>query len=230
MHLGSLTGQSCRKAARQPAQGLVHEPRRSGDQWRSRGDVCTKATAAGVSRAPRLGYVAGLSLSRDAGADAPASDRHRSLQIRRVQAQRIYKGRKKSRLLEAGPALSRRHRIHDREEPLDRDPRLCRRQVRIDLRRHADDPVDPRFAAPAARCALRSAARQRQRQSDRQPRETALRQCRIAARDVACPRPAGLHRHHHRWEGLPRRGDAAAARRTVGHAAGDARKAAGIRA
>src|SRR5438067_9760270 len=102
MHLGSRTGQSCRKAARQPAEGLVHEPRRSGGQWRSRGDVCTKATAAGVSRAPRLGYVAGLSLSRDAGADAPASDRHRSLQIRRVQAQRVHKGRKKSRLLEEG--------------------------------------------------------------------------------------------------------------------------------
>ena len=36
-------------------------------------------------------------------------------------------------LLEAGPALSRRHRIHDRAEPLDRDPGVCRRQVRYDL-------------------------------------------------------------------------------------------------
>ena len=36
-------------------------------------------------------------------------------------------------LLEEGPALSRRHRVHDHPEPLDRDPRLRRRQVRHDV-------------------------------------------------------------------------------------------------
>ena len=40
---------------------------------------------------------------------------------------------KNTGLLEAGPALSRRHRIRHRSEPLDRDPRLCRRPVRHDL-------------------------------------------------------------------------------------------------
>ena len=42
-------------------------------------------------------------------------------------------------LLEAGSALSRRHRIHHRAEPLDRDPRLYRRAIRHDLalQRHA---------------------------------------------------------------------------------------------
>ena len=37
------------------------------------------------------------------------------------------------RLLEAGPALSRRHRVRHHPQPLDRDPRLYRRQVRHDL-------------------------------------------------------------------------------------------------
>ena len=37
-------------------------------------------------------------------------------------------------------------RVHDLAQPLDRDPRLCRRQIRSDLRRHADDPADPRPA------------------------------------------------------------------------------------
>ena len=48
-----------------------------------------------------------------AGAHAAAPDRHRPLQIRRVQAERVHQGCPQPRLLEAGPALSRRHRIHD---------------------------------------------------------------------------------------------------------------------
>ena len=44
-------------------------------------------------------------------------------------------------LLEEGPALSRRHRVHDHPEPLDRDPRLRRRQVRHDLPDRGDDPA-----------------------------------------------------------------------------------------
>ena len=42
-------------------------------------------------------------------------------------------------LLEEGPALSRRHRVHDHPEPLDRDPGLRRRQVRHDLPDRRDD-------------------------------------------------------------------------------------------
>jgi peptide/nickel transport system substrate-binding protein len=39
---------------------------------------------------------------RLAGADAPASDRHRSVQIRRIQAQRIHEGGEEPGLLEPG--------------------------------------------------------------------------------------------------------------------------------
>ncbi len=66
------------------------------------------------------GVYAGLSLPCVAARDAPASDRHRPLQIRRVQAERGDQGDEKPGLLEAGPALSRRHRIHDHQEPVDR--------------------------------------------------------------------------------------------------------------
>ena len=43
---------------------------------------------------------------------APASDRHRPVQIRRIQAQRVDQSDAKRRLLEEGSALSRRHRIY----------------------------------------------------------------------------------------------------------------------
>jgi hypothetical protein len=41
-----------------------------------------------------------------------------AVQVRRVQAQPDHQGRSQSRLLEAGQALSRRHRVH-RPQPLD---------------------------------------------------------------------------------------------------------------
>ena len=66
-----------------------------------------------------------------------APDRHRPVQIRRVQAERAHQGDPQPGLLEAGPALSRRHRIHDHRQPGDRHPRLCRRQARFHLRRRS---------------------------------------------------------------------------------------------
>ena len=42
-------------------------------------------------------------------------------------------GRAQSGLLEAGSPLSRRHRVHDYSEPVDRATRVCRRQARRDL-------------------------------------------------------------------------------------------------
>ncbi len=50
-----------------------------------------------------------------AARDAAAPDRHRAVQVRRIQAERIHQTGEKPRLLEKGPALSRRHRIHDYE-------------------------------------------------------------------------------------------------------------------
>ena len=229
MHLGAGAGQDGGEAAGQPAQGLVRQSCRDPDQRRLRGYVRPEAAAARLSRLAGVRHVAGLSLPRVAGADATAPDRHRPVQIRRIQAERTHQGGEKPGLLEAGAALSRRHRIYDRQEPFDRDPRLCRRQIRADLCRHADDPADPRPAEAAAGCDLRAAAGQRQHQSDRQSRQAAVRQSRAAAGDEPRARPPGLYRYPDRGPGFPGRGDAAAARRPVGHAARHARQAAGLR-
>ena len=83
----------------------------------------SEAAAAGAAGAARLRLHAGLSLPRLARRDAHAPDRHRAVQVRRVQGQRIDQADPQPGLLEEGPALSRRHRVHHHPEPLDRDPR-----------------------------------------------------------------------------------------------------------
>ena len=88
----------------------------------------------------RLRLHADLSLPRLGGADAHQSDRHRPVQVRRAEAERVDQAREEPGLLEEGPALSRRHRIHDHHEPRDRDARLRRRQGRHDLPDRNDGP------------------------------------------------------------------------------------------
>ena len=112
------------QAAHQPAQGLVPQRRGGRRQRRFRGDLPSRAAAAGADRAARLRLFADLSLSCAGGRDAAPSDRHRPVQIRRIQAERVHQGRAQPRLLEAGPALSRRHRVHDHPEPVDRASHL----------------------------------------------------------------------------------------------------------
>src|ERR1700732_5099667 len=56
----------------------------------------------------------------------------------------------------AGPALSRRRRIHDHPEPVDSDPRLHRRQVRHDLPLRGDHPAIEGHQDPGAAGDLRS--------------------------------------------------------------------------
>ena len=59
-----------------------------------------------------------------AAADAHPSDRHRPVQVRRVQAERIDPAGAQPGLLEAGPAVSRRDRVHHHPEPRDDDAGL----------------------------------------------------------------------------------------------------------
>ena len=85
-------------------------------------------------------------------------------------------------LLEEGPALSRRHRIHDHPEPLDRDPRLRRRQVRHDLPDRGHDPAAEGREGAGAEGGLRARARPTSRTNLIVNRETrAVRQCRRCA-------------------------------------------------
>ena len=81
------------------------------------------------------------------------------VQIRRVQAQRVHQGDAQPGLLEAGPALSRRHRIHHHQEPVDGDVGLHRRQVRHDVSLQRDDPADEGHQEPDAAGDLRDRRR-----------------------------------------------------------------------
>ena len=81
------------------------------DQRRLRGHLSPEAAAAVAAGDAGDRLDADLSLPRLAGADAAASDRHRAVQIRRVQAEPVDHGGAQPGLLETGPALSRRHRI-----------------------------------------------------------------------------------------------------------------------
>src|SRR5229473_390527 len=87
MHVRAAARHGSRKAAHQPAQILVQQPRRGDHEWRLRGHLpfdAPTAIPAGVA-GDRL--VADLSLPCFAGTDAPAPYRHRPVQIRRVQAE-----------------------------------------------------------------------------------------------------------------------------------------------
>ena len=192
-----LHGKATREAARQPAQGLVPQSRRGHDQRRLRGHLPPEAAAAGVSRAARLGLVAGLSLPCPAARDAAAPDRHRPVQIRRVQAERVHQGRRATRITgrQDRPYLDGIEYtiITNRSTG---DPGLRRRQVRHDLRRMSCTvPLLKDIEEPGAAGDLRAGADERQPQPDDQPRRAAVRQPGSAPGDGADARPQGLHRH-----------------------------------
>src|SRR6516165_2092446 len=64
---------------------------------------------------------------------AHQADRYWSVQVRGVQAERVDQDHAKRRLLEEGPPLSRRHRVHHHPQSVDCDSCLRCRQVRNDL-------------------------------------------------------------------------------------------------
>ena len=84
---------------------------------RLRGHDLPQPAAAVAAVAARLGLLADLSLPCAGGADAHQADRHRPVQARLVQAVRPRQAGAQPGLLEAGPALSRRHRVHHRLQP-----------------------------------------------------------------------------------------------------------------
>ena len=86
-----------------------------------------------ASLVARLRLFADLSVPCFGTRHAHLSDRHGAVQIRRIQAEPVDQGDAKPGLLETGPPLSRRHRVHNDSQPLDRDPGLRHRQVRHDL-------------------------------------------------------------------------------------------------
>ena len=136
-----LQGKSQNKFRKNPRKDWYFNLDNVTTERRLRGDVPPEAAAARAARDARVGLFADLRLPRLGGAAAHQSDRHRAVQVRRAEAERVDQAREESGLLEEGPALSRRHRIHDPAEPLDRDPRLRRRQVRHHVPDRGLDPA-----------------------------------------------------------------------------------------
>ena len=89
MHLRHADGQVAAEIPPEPAKVLVRSGQRRHRQRRFRGVVRTEAAAAGAAVAARLRLYAGLSLPRLAGRHAHQAGRHRPVQVRRVQGQRI---------------------------------------------------------------------------------------------------------------------------------------------
>ena len=209
-----IAGRSDRQVAGQPAQILVPKPEVGHRRRRLPRSAFTEPAAALVPRAARLGLVAGLSVPCPGEGHAYASDRHRTVQIRRVQAQRNHQDR-------PNPDYWKKDRpyLDGIEYTYIANPstailaftagkfdRLCARQSVA-----AADEADE--AAGAGR-GLRGSVVEHPAPAARQSRQAALRQSRAAPGDGAEPRPPGLHRHHQRrrWVGR-RRDDAAAGRR-----------------
>ena len=201
---------------------MVAKCREGHCRQQSRGHLSAKAAAAGTLDASRFGLLANLSVPCVAGADAAAPDRHGAIQIRRIQAERVDQGCPQSGLLETGPALSRRRRVHDRDEPLDRRPGLHRRAIRPDLAVEHYAGADARHQKSVTTSKLRDASQQRHQQSAAESRQAALRQRGTAQGYDVDDRPQGVRRHSDRRGGQDRCGDAAAAGRAMGDAARDA--------
>jgi ABC-type transport system substrate-binding protein len=91
-----------------------------------------------------------ISLPRVAARHAQPPDRHRPVQVCRIQAERGHPGDQKSGVLERGPALSRRYRMDNHKRCFDAKPRIYRRQGGYVLTLWRNDPDPERHKEPIA--------------------------------------------------------------------------------
>ena len=174
LHPGQAAGEGHGQLPQEPAQDLVAQPEGGDRQRRPRGDVPPRPAASVLRRAVRHRLQPGLSLPRVGGRHAHQADRHRSLQVRRVQEQRVGQARAQPRLLAQGPPLPRCHRMARHLQPLDPRAGLRRRRVRHDVLARPDRGAGEGHPVAAAEGDLRAAADQQLDQPDRQPRRRAV--------------------------------------------------------
>ena len=222
MHLRHADGQVAAEIPPEPAKVLVRSGQRRHDKWRFRSIVRAEAAATGAVVVARLRLHPRLSLPRLAGRDAHQAGRHRPVQVRRVQGQRIDQAHQESRLLQEGPAAPRRHRIHHHYQPFHGRSRICLGQIRHDLPDRSVDPAAEGSQVAGAERGLRGRTDQRLDQHHRQLVLPAVRQSRYSPRAGAGARPQGLHLDHVRRTGRCRRHHAPGAGRPVGDAEGNA--------
>ena len=143
-------------------------------------DLSSAAAATGVHRLARLRLFADLPLPRVAARHAHPPDRHRALQIRRVQSERVDPGRRAIRITgnRAGPISTA---SSTRSSRTGRPRILAFVAGKLDMTWPYIITVpllkDIKTQAPQAICELKT--HERQHQSARQPRCGAVRQCRI---------------------------------------------------
>ena len=113
LHLGLLLGTANEKLRLNPRKSCFRQPLRIHHQWRLRGQLSPEAAAAGLYRASPGGLVADLSLPCPGSRNAPASDRHRPVQVRRVQAERGDQGCPQTRITGKGRPYLDGNRICD---------------------------------------------------------------------------------------------------------------------
>src|SRR5262245_57594090 len=118
-----------------------------------------------------------------------------SVQVRGVQAERVDQDYAQLGLLEEGPSLSRRHRVHHHPQSVDCDSCLHCRQVRHDLPDRGDHSASQGRKIASAASRVFSQPDQRQHQPHCQPRQAPVRQCRSTPRHGARARPQGIRRH-----------------------------------
>src|SRR6266545_46829 len=161
VHLGRADRQGRREVRphpQEPAQGLVQQSQGRHRRVRHRGDLRAGTAAALVPVDAGRRLLAGLRLPCQRPRHALQADRHRPVQGRRLQAQRIDQAGAQSRLLEEGPPLPRRHRLEDRAQPQHAHAWLRRRRVRHDVRLGRHVPHAERRQGAKGRCRLQGAS------------------------------------------------------------------------
>ena len=223
MHLRHADGQVAAEVPQEPAQVLVRSGRRCDDQRRLRGVVQPEAAAAGAAGAARFRLYADLSLPRLAGAKCArtrsAPGRSNSSSSRPTNSIKLTRN---PDYWKKGLPLSRRHRVHHHPEPLDRDPRLRRRQVRHDVPDRGDDPAAQgrQVAGPQAICVVEPTTSAPTSSSIRRRRRSTISTFATRWRWRSTARPSSTDPV--RGPGRYRRHHAAGAGRAVEHAEGDA--------
>src|SRR5438477_5755357 len=157
-------------------EGLRDRPRpgRGNDQRGFRGQLPPEAVAAFVHRVAGIRLVASLSVPRYPARDAAAPDRYGPFQIRRIQAKRVDQADPQHRLLEAGPTLSRRHRIYDHPQRLYMDTGPRRPPIRSYRTRLRADIAVEGDQEPSAGDELRNRELEHQPYRNHQPRGAAV--------------------------------------------------------
>ena len=184
VHLAQADRQGRRRASAATRARIWWNNLQGGDdQRRFRGDLRARQAAAVVPRrcSPRTcrRSIPAMCRRRE---HAHQADRHRPVQVRHVRAEHGDQAGEESRLLEARPAVSRRHRVPHHRQPLDAPAGVRGQRVRPDLRRRHHRAAGGRHHGALAQGDLPAGADRRQHQPARESREAAVRQRACCAR------------------------------------------------